>query len=164
MFSCSLGVECQNRPNPSKVAFPYLKYPAPNPLRFVCHAPVSPDVRKYNPFAPLSFTPCSQDESIALPSFHSHKPSWSGCCLLPDFVPVSSCCCLFLGKIFQSLAQASKCCVWYQRFVFSFYTWFVLSFCFKLIDQWTCLQCNNFLLNAIFSNLSFVDFHPPPYR
>lgn len=73
MFSCSLGVEWQNRPNPSKVAFPHLKYPAPNPLRFVCHAPVSPDVRKYNPFAPLSFTPCSQDESIALPSFHSHS-------------------------------------------------------------------------------------------
>lgn len=110
-----------------------LKLPQLSPLKVPCLLTLSgscgvvccsQNIRKYSPFAPSSFPPCSQDESIALGPFYSPKPSWSGCCLLPVFVPIGSCCCLcFWERSFRVwLRPLFKCCVWYQCFVFSFYT------------------------------------------
>lgn len=52
---------------------------------------------------------------------------------------------LFLGKIFQRLAQASLqvlCLV--PVFGLELLYVIVLSFCLRLMDQWTCLQCDIF--------------------
>lgn len=82
--------------------------------------------QEMEPFCPFILYPCSQDEFIALSSFYPLKPPPT------TLVPVSSCCPLFLMKIFQSQLKPLSA-VWYQHFVFSCVI--VLSFYFKLTDQ-----------------------------
>lgn len=115
-----------------------LPFPPKLPLTSRVHVVCSDVSRTSGNGTLLSLYPlplCSQDEFIALSSFYPLKPPPT------TFVPVSSCCRLFLMKIFQSQLKPLSA-VWYQHFVFSCVI--VLSFYFKLTDQQACLQCDIF--------------------
>lgn len=133
------------------IAFPHLKYPALPTRSGSCGVLCCSQNIKKCPFAPLSFTLCSQNEFIALP-FDSLKPSWSGCCLpLPISVPVWSCCFLsFWERSFRDpLRPLFKCCVWYQCLVLSFYTWL----CCHSVLGW---RISGLVYNVIFSIKSSI--------
>lgn len=109
------------------ISFPHIKYPILLTLLGSCGmASCSQNIRKHTAFAPLSFVPCSQNESTALLSSNFYALTvW----MLP---PPPPCFCaswkllppLSWERSFRAwLRPLFKHCVWYQCFTFSFYTW-----------------------------------------
>lgn len=134
----SLGAECQDYTN----AFEGCLSPpnCPSPLGFMLCALMFLEHQEMESFRPFFYPLPLLTRRVLLSSFYPLS------LLPPTFVPVSSCCRLFLMKIFQSQLKPLSA-VWFQHFVFS---------CVIVLSSYCKLKINRLVYNVIFSIKSNV--------